>query len=430
MLEKWCHTSLDCPAIELMGAFQGVPVPEELYGMLSALLLRSSEMGEDIADVLEDMGFPLPDGEFQLVMFSLDVPQLGINAGKQRHYCRINLYHAIRSHLLEAIAQTADGFLFLQSGYLLGLLYPKVDAQAVLEQCRETVEYARLELGVDVHVNISTRWRRVQSVEQAYHMLLDAEKSRSFYTDMVEPVFLIPEGTFLRIVDKDQRTQFEQTFFQTAERICGTVRAGDPAVVGQVIGEQLLKIAENCIGMPYPDALNLTVNRFTSLLQHRLVEEDLADWRYLAERDFSRDLVSSGNLAEYLAIGNAIGQQLVEHAKQRMEQQRDSMMREMRIYVEQNATDVNMGLTAVSRAFHIKPREAAESFRRYFGESINDVIHKARVKRAKEMLLTTDAPVQDIAEAVGYCSLATMYRAFTNVEGVAPGKLRQNCGGK
>lgn len=53
---------------------------------------------------------------------------------------------------------------------------------------------------------------------------------------------------------------------------------------------------------------------------------------------------------------------------------------------------------------------------------------KARVKKAKELLLTTDASVQDIAEAVGYCSLATMYRAFTNVEGVAPGKLRQKRG--
>ena len=182
--------------------------------------------------------------------------------------------------------------------------------------------------------------------------------------------------------------------------------------------------------MPYPNAMNMTVNRFLFLLQYRLVEEDLADWRFLTQRDFSRDLVSSEDLAEFLNMGDAIAAQLVEHAKQRMDQQHDTMMREMRAYVEANATDVNMGLTAVSREFRVKPRETAESFRRYFGESINDVIHKARVKKAKEMLLTTDAPVQDIAEAVGYCSLATMYRAFTNVEGVAPGKLRQNRGNK
>lgn len=429
MLEKWCHNSSDRPAIELLGALRGTPVPEELYGMLSALLFRASEMGEDIADALCAMGFRLPDAEFQLVMLSLEAPQLGPYPGKERHYCRINLYHALRDHMLDVIGEQADGFLFLQSGYLLGLLYPREGVE-IAAYCRETVDYANTVLEVGVHVNISTRWHSIQNVEQAYTMLLDAEKSRQFYTDMVEQVFQIPQGTFQRIVDQDQRTRFEQTFFQTAERICGTVRAGDPGAVGQVLREQLLKIAENCIGMPYPNAMNMTVNRFLFLLQYRLVEEDLADWRFLTQRDFSRDLVSSEDLAEFLNMGDAIAAQLVEHAKQRMDQQHDTMMREMRAYVEANATDVNMGLTAVSREFRVKPRETAESFRRYFGESINDVIHKARVKKAKEMLLTTDAPVQDIAEAVGYCSLATMYRAFTNVEGVAPGKLRQNRGNK
>lgn len=258
-------------------------------------------------------------------------------------------------------------------------------------------------------------------------MLLDAENSRSFYTDMIDSVFLIPEDTIIRIMDQGQRMQFEQTFFQTAERICGTVRTGEAAAVEQVIREQLLKIAGNCIGMPPPEALNMTVNRFISLMQHRLMEDNLADWRYLAERDFSRDLVSSKNLEEFLSVSSTMAEQLVEHARQRLEQH-DSLMHEMYCYLEENATDMNIGLTAVSRTFHTKPREAAESFRRYFGESINDVIHKVRVKKAKEMILTTDIPVQEIAEAVGYCSLATMYRAFTNVEGVAPGKLRQNRG--
>ena len=103
----------------------------------------------------------------------------------------------------------------------------------------------------------------------------------------------------------------------------------------------------------------------------------------------------------------------------------DSLMHDIYAYIEENATDVNMGLTAIARQFRLRPREAAENFRQYFGESVNDVMHRARVRKAKELLLTTNDSVQEIADAVGYCSLATMYRAFTNIEGVAPGKLRQ-----
>ena len=178
--------------------------------------------------------------------------------------------------------------------------------------------------------------------------------------------------------------------------------------------------------MPYPTTLTLTINQFVSVLQYTLVAEDLADLRYLARRDFSRDLVSSRNLAACLRLAEPIAAELEARARARREAQHDRMMHEIRDYVERNATDMNIGLTAIARDFHIRPREAAESFRQYYGVSVNDVIHQTRVKKAKELILTTDNSIQSIAEAVGYCSLATMYRAFTNIEGVAPGKLRQN----
>jgi AraC-like DNA-binding protein len=256
-------------------------------------------------------------------------------------------------------------------------------------------------------------------------MVLDLEISRKFYGSAIPKVFEIPEEALARITDTDQRTGFEQKFFLWAERICGAVRAEDCASAAAYLQDQLRCIAENCIGMPYPATRNLTVNRFLSLLQYRLADEKLADWRYLAQLDFSRELVAADTMEDYLAVGKRMAEQLIFHIKDQRTQHYHGKMHDIFDYVETNATDVNMGLTAVAREFRMKPRDAAESFRQYFGESINDVIHKTRVKKAKELLLTTEKPVQEIAQAVGYCSLATMYRAFTNVEGVAPGRLRQ-----
>lgn len=245
---------------------------------------------------------------------------------------------------------------------------------------------------------------------------------------MIAPVFVISPDSLLRIVDQTQRTKFEQTFFQTAARICGTVQAGSVDAAAACLRDQLRAIAENCVGLPYPNALNMTCNRFISLLQYRLSEENLADWRYLSEQDFSRELISCSTLEEYLDVSGRMAALLVAHTKSRSAVRHDRLMHEIRSFVMENATDMNMGLTAVAREFNIKPREAAESFRSYFGQSINDAIHQARVRRAKELLLTTDDSVQQIAEAVGYCSLATMYRAFTNLEGVAPGQFRKGGG--
>ena len=310
-------------------------------------------------------------------------------------------------------------------GYMIGLLYPGA-SDNIPDACRDVVEYSCDTLGFSLHADVSMPRSGIDSIESAFQMVENFERSRSFFTDMSAPVFEMTESSLERIRDTTQRTDFEQTFFKTVDQICGAIRAKDAKAAEQYLRAQLLKITENCLGLPYPNTLNMTVNRFINLLHSRLVGQDLANWRYVSQMDFSRDLVSAKNLQEFLDVSRKIAEVLVTHSRERTSARYDSMMHDIHAYIEENATDVNMGLTLIARTFKLKPRETAESFRQYFGESVNDVMHRARVRKAKELLLTTDRSVQEIAEEVGYCSLATMYRAFSNIEGIAPGKLRQS----
>ena len=424
MLEQWCGDASQVLPVFLSGKWMKQKQPDCLYGVISALLLRSSEMGNDIAEELSYLGFDLPHKPFRVAYFALDDHRLQELSGRDRHNCRLNMYNSLRDYLIRVSPETSYCIHILLMGQLITVYFAD-ETQKLIDICSNAVSYARNVLDFSVHTTISTQQTGIEFVDTACRMVQDFENSRPFYHDLVGQVFAVPPDAFVRIVDQQQRMQFEQTFFQTADQICGCVRAQDRELVELHLREQLLKIAENCLGMPYPTSLNLTINRFVSLLQYRLTEQDLADWRYLAQIDFSRELISCVTLQEYLDKSASIAQALVEHYRKRTEDQHDKLMRNIYTFVETNATDINMGLSSVAREFKIKPREAAESFRQYFGESVNDVIHRARVKKAKELLLTTDTPVQEIAEAVGYCSLATMYRAFTKLEGVAPGKLRQ-----
>lgn len=424
MLEQWCGDASLVRPIVLSGKWMDQKQPDCLYGVISALLFRSAEMGNDIAEELASLGFALPDLPFRVVYFSLDDVRLSALSGKDRHNCRLNMYDALRDYLQRVSPEGSYGLHVLLMGQLISVCFSK-DTDRLIDICNDAVSYAEKTLDFSVHATISTEQSGIASMDTACRMVQQFDSSRRFYADFVGPVFAIPADALVRMVDHAQRMQFEQTFFQTADQICGCVRALDGALVARYLREQLLKIAENCLGMPYPTTLNLTINRFVSLLQYRLAEQDLADWRYLARIDFSRELISCPDLAHYLDQSRAMAEALIEHYRKRIEDQHDKLMRSIYEFVEGNATDMNMGLSAVAREFKIKPREAAESFRQYFGESVNDVMHRTRVKQAKELLLTTDTPVQEIAEAVGYCSLATMYRAFTKLEGVAPGKLRQ-----
>lgn len=425
MLDTWCKETADRSPLYPVGAFRREKIPEGLYGMIGALLLRSSTIGDEIQDELRHLHFPLPDSPFRIVLFSLEDTQITALTGKDRHNCRLNVYYAVMDRLCRQLKASCNGFLVLHMGYMIGLLYPG-SADNISDACQDVVDYSRDTLGFSLHADVSMPRSGIDSIESAFQMVENFERSRSFFTDMSAPVFELTANNMERIRDTAQRTNFEQTFFKTADQICGAIRAEDTAAAAQYLRAQLLRIAENSLGLPYPDTLNMTVNRFISLLQYRLVGQDLANWRYVSQMDFSRDLVSSKNLQEFLDVSQEIASALVTHSQERTTVRYDSLMHDIYAYIEENATDVNMGLTLISRTFKLKPRETAESFRQYFGESVNDVMHRARVRKAKDLLLTTARSVQEIAEEVGYCSLATMYRAFSNIEGVAPGKLRQN----
>ena len=69
------------------------------------------------------------------------------------------------------------------------------------------------------------------------------------------------------------------------------------------------------------------------------------------------------HLTAFLDASGSIARRLIAHARERADQGKARLMRDIRIYLEENATDVNIGLTAVAETFHITPRDAAEMFR-------------------------------------------------------------------
>ena len=62
MLEYGDYDITACPSVRLAGPSEG-PMPEQIYGMLSALLLRSGDMGDAVASAMavsRAMYWPMP----------------------------------------------------------------------------------------------------------------------------------------------------------------------------------------------------------------------------------------------------------------------------------------------------------------------------------------------------------------------------------
>jgi AraC-like DNA-binding protein len=73
---------------------------------------------------------------------------------------------------------------------------------------------------------------------------------------------------------------------------------------------------------------------------------------------------------------------------------------------------------------HLSPSQFGRVFKEVYGETPHRYLQRRRVERAMTLLRQTDRPVTDIAWDVGFASLGTFSRTFSNVVGSSPTEFR------
>ncbi len=79
----------------------------------------------------------------------------------------------------------------------------------------------------------------------------------------------------------------------------------------------------------------------------------------------------------------------------------------------------------LSSRFHINQTSLKTTFKTMFGQSIGGYMKQHRIKRAKDLLCHSDAPVSEIAATVGYENQSKFTAAFRDVTGMRPREYRK-----
>ena len=82
-------------------------------------------------------------------------------------------------------------------------------------------------------------------------------------------------------------------------------------------------------------------------------------------------------------------------------------------------------LQEMAEIAYLSPYHFARTFKVATGVSPGEFVSALRLQRAKEMLLTTDLSASEVCFEVGYKSLGTFSTRFTELVGVAPGRMRR-----
>ena len=97
-------------------------------------------------------------------------------------------------------------------------------------------------------------------------------------------------------------------------------------------------------------------------------------------------------------------------------------------YIEEKAGSQWIDLNTLSEAFHVTPQYISNIFKKYQNQNIKDYISKTKLEYAKEMILTTDMSVNEIAQHLGYAGEIGVIRLFKKYEGMTPGDFRNRAG--
>ena len=105
----------------------------------------------------------------------------------------------------------------------------------------------------------------------------------------------------------------------------------------------------------------------------------------------------------------------------------ERVIREMHAKLEEPLTLHHLAQVASASRFHFH-----RTFRRITGMPPTRFLYALRIARARELLCSTEMNVTDICYEVGYNSLGTFTRRFTQLFGVSPTRLRsvnRSCNG-
>ncbi|MDF2926904.1 MAG: AraC family transcriptional regulator [Paenibacillaceae bacterium] len=94
-------------------------------------------------------------------------------------------------------------------------------------------------------------------------------------------------------------------------------------------------------------------------------------------------------------------------------------------HINANYSSYEISLESVAEAFGISPYYLSRFFKEQTGEGFKDYIMRLRMSAMKTLLVTTQRPIKELIEELGYKDASTFTNKFKAAEGVTPGEYRR-----
>jgi two-component system, response regulator YesN len=117
---------------------------------------------------------------------------------------------------------------------------------------------------------------------------------------------------------------------------------------------------------------------------------------------------------------------IVSKLQERKSTKYDDLVTRIVDIVNQKYPDQNLSIESIADSINMSPAYLGRLFRKLANKSVIDYINEVRIEKAKELLLKTGCPINEIVGQIGYTNCQYFYKVFKKLHGVTPNEFRQS----
>ncbi len=284
----------------------------------------------------------------------------------------------------------------------------------VTEILNDCMNFLRKTMKIHPTIIISDCLENIELLNQVYTTLTDELMFNQFWQNDSENQPVVKLGNLEEYADKYSNDRF---VMQTG-RLMNYLEVQDFVAAWRSLDE--------IIDTTFPkDRKHLKQNlyRMYGLIGTITTFMDIPDDNLFSQQSYEEKLFAVENITEFKQLIHEIFDKIIEY-KAKSEDSAPLWVEQVDDYIRKNFRDINLTVSSLADTFDVSVSHLSRTYKQFTGTGALDRIHEMRIAAAKELLLK-GVSVEDTAQQCGYLDGKALRRAFTNYEGVTPGKFRE-----
>lgn len=253
-----------------------------------------------------------------------------------------------------------------------------------------------------------------QKIKQLPHIYDELSHDRLFHEMKRENQLLLPNGRH-----SDTKTAAYPTHYE--ERIINSIKHSDKENLLIHTEQFIYSIQSNSNVQFY---LLESIKQLYNGVSHLLINSGILHEQFISKDDLINKIEEHFDLEiiKEILFSQFLDQACHLYAEHAVDSMRSHVV-ELRDYLHENYADPDLSLEQSAAELNMDPYVLSREFKKYVGMNYIDYITDLRLERAKNLLITTDRQINEIASLVGYNS-SYFNRLFKKKFGSTPGNFR------